>query len=326
MRHPHPFPHSHPFHHHPHRRPSTDGAERVRRELPLAEHPLLDLESDFAFVSIFPTNDAPYVELVGDGPLPEVIVEGGNGTTRVRASGLGSGFDEKLRRGRFWEGSFWDRRRWRQVVVHAPVGLRARIRTSAASVHVERLSGCELDIRASAGALALEEVSGHLVLATEAGRIDGTGLRGSISASTSAGAIRLEIADLDPGRHKVRTSMGAAGVELARGLPVQIETRTAMGSARVDAASTRGAGAILDVEAELGAVRVLTSRRQWGEGAATPVTSTNEGAAAQGPYRTPAAEPPAQDDDAVEKILARVADGSLSATAARELLRSMGWS
>jgi hypothetical protein len=313
--------------HHHRRRPPIEGGERMRRDLPLAEHPFLDLETDFALVLVGPTTGAPHVELVGEAPLPELVVEGENGTTRIRASGMGRGFDERLRRGRFWEGSFWDRRRWKkhfqvQLVMHVPKDLRARFRPSAAYVHVERLSGCELDIHADAGALALEDVSGRLVLATEAGRIDGTGLSGSISASTSAGAIRLEILDLEPGRHKVRTSMGAAIIELARGLPVQIDTRTAMGSSRVDAVSTRGASAVLDIEAELGAIRVMASRHEWAQPLETRSASAPGG---RTPYRSPAGTPSSPDDEAVEKILARVADGSLSPGDARELLHSMGW-
>ena len=284
------------------------------------------LESDFAFVSISPTIGVPYVELVGDAPLPELVVEGDSGTTRVRAFGAGSGFDEKLRRGRFWEGSFWDRRRWRQVIMHVPAGLRARIRPSAASTfHVRaalRLRARHPRKRRCARPRRRVRAS---VLATEAGRIDGTGLRGSITASTSAGAIRLDIVDLDPGRHKVRTSMGAAIVEVARGLPVQIDTRTVMGSARVDAVSTRGAGAVLEVEAELGRDPCPDVATRIGRAAQPPASRAVE-LAAYGPNRAPAAEPLlAQDDDVVEKILARVADGSLSANAARELLRSMGW-
>jgi hypothetical protein len=307
--------------HHHRRRPPFGGGERVRRDLPLAEHPLLDLESDFAFVSVSPTTETPYVELVGDTPLPELFVEASGGTTRVRTSGMAQGL-EHLSRGRFWEGSFWDRRRLQkhfhvQLVVHVPADVRAQIRPSAAYIHVERLTGCQLDIHADAGAIVLEHVSGHLVLGTDAGRIDGTGLAGSISASTSAGAIRIEIADLDPGRHKIRTSMGAAIVEVARGLPVQIDTRTAMGSSRVDAVSTRGASAVLDVEAELGAIRVLTSRREW--------VATRSAVNTGSPYRSANAPSAPADDEAMEKILARVADGTLSPQDARELLRSMGW-
>lgn len=311
-------------HHHRPRRPSIEGGERLRRDLPLTEHPFLDLESDWALVWIEPTDGTPFIELVGEAPLPELVVEGAQGTTRVRASSLAGGLEDRFRRGRFWEGSFWERRRWKkhfqvQLIVHVPRDIHARIRPSAAYVHVERLLGCELDIHTDAGAIAIEDVSGRLVLGTEAGRIDGSGLAGSISASASAGAIRLEILHLEPGRHEIRTSMGAALVELARDMPVQIDTRTAMGSSRVHAVSTQGASAVLDIEAELGAIRVMTSRRVWKEPPVPPHATT--------PYRSApaAAESAAPDDDAMQQILARVAEGSLSPAAARELLRSMGW-
>ena len=327
--------HHHHDHHHRRRRPPVEGGERLRRDLPLAEHPLLDLESDFALIWVEPTDGTPYIELVGEAPLPELTVEGVGGTTRVRASGLGltdhgDRGGERLRRGGFWEGSFWERRRWKkhfqvQLVVHVPADVRARIRPAAAFVHVERLRGCQLDIHADAGALVLEDVSGRLILETEAGRIDGTGLSGSITASTGAGAIRLEIAHLDPGRHHVRTNMGAAIIEVAKNLPVQIDTRTAMGSSRVNAVSTRGANAVLDVEAELGAIRVHTSRHTW---VAPPIAASPPSpasASSDSPYRSPRAPGSSTDDDTLDQILTRVAEGSLSKTDARELLRSMGW-
>ena len=322
------------MHHHHRRRPFIEGGERVRRELPLIEHPLLDVETDFALITMEPmVGTTPYVELVGEAPLPELRIESGSGTTRVHAIGIGSGFEERLRRGRFWEGSFWERRRWRkhlqvQLVFHVPRNIRARIRPSAAYVHIERLEGCELDVHTPAGALYLEDVSGRLSLATEAGRIDGTGIAGTIAASTSAGAIRLELVNLDPGRHRVRTSMGAAIIELARDLPVQIDTRTAMGSARVEAPSTRGADAVLDVEAELGAIRVFSSNRPWVPSPPRRPATTDVREAGAGPYRTSEPTPtptPSDDDEAMQQILNRVADGSLSPTDARELLRSMGW-
>lgn len=310
---------------HPHhiRRP-IEGGERVKRALPLDEHPRLDLATDFAVLFVLPlekASDKPFVELVGEElPMPDLDVRAENGTTRVRVEGMGRVLDERLRRGRIWEGRFWEKLRWKkhfhtQLIVHVPSrGLRARIRPSAAYVQVSDLQDCDLDIHADAGALVIENVSGNLVLGTEAGRIDGLGLSGSITTTTSAGAVRLELLSLDPGRHRVRTNMGAAIIEVARGLPVQIETRTSMGSSRVDAVSTRGADAILDIEADLGAIRVMESRREWSR--RSPRVT---------PYRSSERPQDAADDEGLQKILARVADGSLSPGDAKELLRSMGW-
>lgn len=308
------------MHHHHH--VDIEGGERQRFDLPLGEHPLLDLGTDFALLSVKPVaaGETPFLEVVGGVPLPEVTIVAERGTTSVRIDYIGRNFDERLRRRGFWDGNFWDRRRWKKnfqahVIVHVPENVRARLRPIAASVHVEKLLDCEIDIQTEAAALVLNDVSGRIVLGTEMGRIDGTGLAGSLSVTTTAGAVRLEIRSLDPGKHRVRTSMGAAIIEVARGMPVQIDTRTTMGSSRVEATSTRGAGAILDVEADLGAIRVLESRHAW---IAPEVARSRP--SAQSPYRS---APP--DDDSVEKILSRVAEGSLAPRDARELLRSMGW-
>jgi hypothetical protein len=294
--------HRHPFHHH------HFGGDAVRHELPLGEHPRLEVESDFTLICLTPikAGERPFVEIVGRAPLPTPTITGEGGTTRVGIDVIGHTFEDL---------GFWDRRRWKKqfgakVVFHVPENVQARIRPAAAAVHIEGLTGCDLDIQATAGAIFLERVAGKLALGTEAGRIDGVGISGSIQASTTAGAIRLELLALAPGRHKVHTSMGAAVIELARGMPVQIDTRTTMGSSRVEATSTRGASSVLEVEADLGAIRVFSSRQAWVAPAPAPATS---------PYRD-------APDDTMERILARVADGSLSPRDARELLRSMGWS
>jgi hypothetical protein len=317
--------------------------EAARWPLPLAQHPFLELTSDFVYLSIVPIapGEQPFVELLGRSQHEyKIDVRGDAGTTTVRLDHAGHDprwphrihphhehhhghrRDERRREhrreDRWWEGAFWERRFGRHarahVVAHVPANVRAKVHSAAARVDVARLAGCELTVDLDAGALTLDDIAGRIALSTSAGRIDGRGLRGSIDVSTSAGAVRLELLALDPGTHRIRTNMGAAHVELADGMPVQIDTRTAMGSSRVDAPSTRGAAAILDVEADLGAIRVSRSRRAW-----TPKPPIVK---ADGPYRT-AAEP--QDDAEIAAILAKVADGSLSPTAARDLLRAMGY-
>lgn len=309
----------------------------LRRPLPLAEHPFLDIDSDFAFVAVVPTTagEDPFLEisgaatLGGDGPTLGFDVQGKDGTTSVRIHGAARAIEDRITSGRFWEANFWEKRRWHghfrtQIVAHVPRNVRMRIRSAAARVHVEQLSGCELSISTNAGALFLEDVVGRLTLTTEAGRIDGRRVGGTIDASTSAGAISLEILSLDPGTHRIRTNMGAARVDLAQGMPVQIDTRTAMGSSRVDFRSVKGAPAILELEADLGAIRVRASRHRW-DANETGTTVADHGT----PYRAPgnvvdAHEDAATDED-VKRILERVADGTLAPADARELLRAMGW-
>jgi hypothetical protein len=322
--------HRHHHRHHRHRGHAIRGDARVRHKLPLEGRPWIELETEFAAIEMRPIapGEEPYVEVVGDEPLPELHItvdeSGGDRVVRLRGDGMGLGVGDTGSQARLWEGRFWERLRWKrhfqlQLVFCVPPDVRARLRPAAAYVHIENLVDCELDIHADAGAVVLDDVSGRLQLKTDAGRIEGSGLAGSIGVTTTAGAIQLEIVALDPGRHNIRTKMGAAVIQLARGLPVQIDTRTAMGSSRVAAVSTRGADAILDVEADLGAVRIFEARRGW---APRPQQGHP-----RGPYRSPAApEPPSPNVHAdIEAILARVADGSLTPAAARDLLRELGW-
>lgn len=309
----------------------------LRRPLPLAEHPFLDIDSDFAFVAVVPTTagEDPFLEisgaatLGGDGPTLGFDIQAKDGTTSVRIHGAARAIEDRITSGRFWEANFWEKRRWHghfrtQIVAHVPRNVRMRIRSAAARVHVEQLAGCDLSISTNAGALFLEDVVGRLALTTEAGRIDGRRVGGTIDASTSAGAISLEILSLDPGTHRIRTNMGAARVDLAQGMPVQIDTRTAMGSSRVDFRSIKGAAAILELEADLGAIRVRASRHRWDANEAT-TTVADHGT----PYRAPGnvvdAHSDAAADEDVKRVLERVADGTLAPADARELLRAMGW-
>ncbi len=115
------------------------------------------------------------------------------------------------------------------------------------------------------------------------------------------------------------TSVGSIRLELARGLPVQVSAHATMGSSRVDVRSTPGAAAILEVNAELGSVRVRESSRGYErderEGA-------NEVPVAEGPFRT-AARPTPIFDGTLDRVLARVASGELAPQAAADLLRAL---
>jgi len=307
-----------PHHHHHHEEEVTEHAKRW--PLLLAEHPIVELVSDFAHLTVVSTNDEPYLEAFGEKGAPQIEIQPKGGTTHIRVGSPWHG--DKWWNEPFWEAAFWEKRRWKRglharVVLHVPPAVTARIRASAAKIRVEDLEGCDLAVQADAGALTLRNVGGKIRLSTDAGRIDGQNLRGTFDVATSAGAVHLEIASLDAGTHRVRTSMGAAHIALARGLPVRIDTRTTMGASRVDFPQTRDAASILEIEADLGAIRVTPSDREWqGTPAPAPAPATS-------PYRSPAA--PSTSDTDVQKVLERVADGSLTPAAARELLRAMGW-
>jgi len=186
------------------------------------------------------------------------------------------------------------------------------VRTSGGRVRAERLDGCRMAIESDAGEILLRDVHGSLRLSTEAGRIEGTKMRGTFDVRTSAGAVRLEILDLDPGVHRVQTNVGAQRIELARGMPVWIEGRASMGSVRVKYPVTKGAPSMLDLTADLGSIKVSEALATW--------TARVED---EMPYRTPKA-PPRTDEAEVEAVLRRVAEGSLSPSDGAALLRSMG--
>ncbi|MCB9582476.1 MAG: hypothetical protein H6717_35900 [Polyangiaceae bacterium] len=300
--------------------------------LPLDEHPRLELDADFVHVHVVPVEagQQPFVEVLGE-MCSSVDVSGGGGTTRVRLAhpGQNGTKEQSIFRpwwdGRFWDASFWEQR-WKEdrhgkLRLHVPRDGQLRILSNAGRVHVEHLWGCDLSVEAHAGRVTLDDVTGRLRLETQAGRIDGTGIGGTVDVSTSAGAVRLDIAFLAAGRHTIRTSMGAIRVALARGMPVHIDAKTSLGSARVDFPSLADADASLFLEADLGAIRVSPSNETF-RGVVEPVPVAREQAPAPAvdPYRSAGAPTDAE----LQKILARVADGSLSPQAARELLRAMG--
>src|SRR5262245_27521282 len=106
--------------------------------LPLGDHPILELESDFAQLAIVPTaaEEEPFLEAVdGHGGVAHVDIRADRGTTRVRI-GAASDFDlhdEPWQKGRWWSPGSWDKRWWwksklrermfsrvRRFVVHVP--------------------------------------------------------------------------------------------------------------------------------------------------------------------------------------------------------------
>ncbi len=322
---PHP-PHPPPF---PHR-----GERQTRWSLPLHEHPVLDLQTDMARVSVvgIAPGQAPWLEVTSHHHEPtgaNVDVDASGGTTRVHISGIGH-LDSTWWNGLWWEAAFWDSRFWKKafrvsLVLHVPRDVRGRLRLNAAKMRVENLSGCDLAIDADAGSLDIEDVEGTLKLATQAGRIEAVRIGGTLDISTSAGSVRAEITSLSPGTHRIRTNVGAVRLELARGMPVRIAARTTMGATRIDFPTTDDAPALLDIEADLGAIRVTSASRSYDSRAAVPA----------GPYRTAAS--PAEggspvpqtssalapsSDEEIESILQRVADGSITPEAARESLAS----
>lgn len=286
----------------------------ARWELPLDEHPMLEVTAEMAQISLVPTlvGEKPFVEAIGSDRV-QVGIRAGDGVTRVH-------LEQDV-------GFFGFARNKARIVLHVPSNVRASVRTEAGRLRAERLHGCQLTLETEAGEVQLDDVHGTMRIVTEAGKIDGESLAGSFDVATSAGAVYLDILALDPGKHRVATSVGAVKIDLARGILVRIDARTTMGTSRVQYPSQREAPAVLAVDAEIGAIKVRESTRL---GIAIDASE-------RGPYRTvdavevaaPAAHaeptPVAPEDDAqLDAILRRVAEGSLSPRDAGSLLRALG--
>ena len=288
-----------------------------RWSLPL-ENRSLDVYTDMARVTLVPVQagEKPWLELrdAQEHVAPGVQVDEDGDRTRVRISGL-AGDHGAWWSGPWWEAMFWKKAFRSNVVLHVPVDVRGRLRSNASRMHIEHLRGCDLDVETDAGSLTVDSVTGRLRLATQAGRIEAKRIGGALDLSTSAGAIFADVVSLCDGTHPIRTNVGAVRLELARELDVRIEARTSMGATRIEFPSSDDAPAVLDIEADLGAIRVTKSSRP------AEVISSGEG-----PYRTAwtqvAAHPTS--DEEIERILSRVADGSITPEAARDLLRELG--
>lgn len=310
-------------HHHASRRHHRSA--QTRWSLPLLEHPQLDLQTDIAHMRVVAVapGEKPWLEVESEDShaQPAVEVDASNGVTRVRVSGAWAG-DPSWWNGPWWESAFWEKKFWKKafrtmVVAHVPADVHGRIRSNASKLHVSKLAACDVSVETDAGVVMIEDVSGRLKLATQAGRIDARRISGAIDIATSAGAVNAEVLSLVAGTHRIRTNVGAVRLELARGLPVRINARTTMGAARVDFPSTADALAVLDIEADLGAIRVSESEHEHD---ASEIVSA-------GPYRTPASTAPesaSRNEEEIERILARVADGDITPEAARDLLRALG--
>lgn len=292
--------------------------------LPLDEHPSLELDTHFARLSVVPISagETPYLEVRGrDAESARVSVDAGGGVTRVRVDGV---MGEPWWGGKWWDHAFWDKRgkgkgQRSRLIAHLPPSVHARIRTLAAKVVVEHLRGCVLDVSTDAGQIQLHDVHGRLTVRTDAGKIEGKGLSGTFDVSADMGAIELEIEALDPGDHRLSADMGSVRVALARGMPARIDARTSMGSQHIEFPSSAGAPALLAITTDLGAIHVSSSSKPWAK--ADELVPTPPRAASA--YRTNEISISGPDAE-IERVLARVASGTLSPTDAREILRGLG--
>ncbi len=311
-------------------------------ELGFEQPAVLELQAEFGNLSLLPLEpgQTPKMELSrASVDNVDVHVETANGVVRVSL--------DSRRAFNNWFAGGWECR----AVLYVPRDVHAALQTSAGSVSVRGLDGCELGIKASAGKIDLVDVYGLMHLAADAGSITGRGLGGFFDVQTQAGSVKLEILDLQPGEHRVRASMGSVRLTLARGMDVCIETRTSLGSVRNNYPVRPDAPRRLVLSTEMGSVRVDegplagSTRRPASAGGAskaadraaqssasdmpTPPGESSPGApsppeSAAGEARTPNASKSASEDPELERILKMVEAGELSARDAEELLQAMG--
>jgi hypothetical protein len=146
-----------------------------------------------------------------------------------------------------------------------PRAARVHVHTDAARVRAEGFAGGELFLSTEAGVIAIADVDVRLRLRSAAGKITGERVSGSLDVETHAGAIQLDIARLDDGKHRVRADVGAVRVELAPDVDVVVDAKTTMGAVKVDRVHLHGDGphdarARLTVTTEVGSIRVRQRR------------------------------------------------------------------
>ncbi|MGI8552890.1 MAG: DUF4097 family beta strand repeat-containing protein, partial [Dehalococcoidia bacterium] len=142
-----------------------------------------------------------------------------------------------------------------------------RLSTDAGLIEGRNLGPCHLEMRTDAGRISLEEAHGQMRLSSSAGKITGERLSGSIDAQTDVGSIRLGIAGLTPGSHRVRTSAGSIRIDLAPDLDVKVVTAAGLGSAKSSYPSRSNSETVLHVSADLGSVKVRAAEVEMPRGA-----------------------------------------------------------
>ena len=277
-------------------------------ELPFSQPAQLELHTDFGGLALLP---------VGPGESPRVeLTHNAIDNVAVHIEKLGEvvrvALDPMHSLG--WFAGGWDIR----AVVYVPRDVRASIQTSAGSISVRDLDGCELGVKASAGKVDLVNVHGLMHLSADAGSITGRQVGGYFDVEAHAGSIRLEITDLQPGEHRMRATAGSVRLELAQGMDLAIDTHTALGSVRQNYPARTGAPTRLVLSSEMGSVRVEPAGFLTSAPRPSPVASTSE----RGDRSEPKAQPPV--DPELERVLKMVESGELSAREADELLQAMG--
>ena len=297
---------------------------RTQQTFPLefTETPSLDVQVVAERITVMPVepNGTPRIELQTRRPEEHpleirrdgdrVVVSAANDTSVWRWTGVGS---------------------INRMTIFVPQHVRARIRQDFGQLIVENLAGCDLDLAASAGTIDLHHVRGRLKAAVDSGTISGEHLGGTFDLVSQAGSVKLSIDALDAGEHRVRTSMGSVKLWLAPSVKVKMNATTTLGSTRVTHPSTADAEAVLQLNAELGSIRVKTGdetvdprhrdwpdwRRLWRDLAQQAANVVME------EIPRPDAKRRVPDEE-LRKVLELVETGKLNASDAERLIRAMG--
>jgi hypothetical protein len=156
-----------------------------------------------------------------------------------------------------------------------PEGVRVRGRVDAGTITVEGLKGADLDLRADAGKLQLENCegrlrvvssagkivldhcSGSLEARTDAGKVVIESFTGSVQARAEAGTINCRLLRLSEGAHQLETKLGSVDVTLVPDVPVRIDTHASLGSVNNKiGAGQPDAPASLSLRTEMGSIRI----------------------------------------------------------------------
>lgn len=300
-----------------------------RWDLPFTGTPEIHLFADYQSIVVEPISEGetPHLEMKGGGKAPHVLIEREGNAVRV---GIGhhSGIP------------FIDWIPWgagSKMIVRVPPKIRGTFQTGAGTLRARDLNGCDVELATDAGTIRADRIRGKIRLRTAAGTIDGYDLAGSFDVETSAGTIDLCIGELDPGKHRVHTSAGTVRVDLSRDVAVHIEASSSFGGSRVSFPSDRNAAATLAVTSDAGTVRVRGSDKitppprvasAFIADGASPyrrtevVTNVSTSIASSGGSYVAVDENVANEE--LERVLAMVADGTITPNDASEILRALG--
>ncbi|HBN08638.1 MAG TPA: hypothetical protein DD435_08315, partial [Cyanobacteria bacterium UBA8530] len=247
--------------------------------LEFGAQPELDLEADFASISVVPVEPGgiPRIE-ANENVLERMRVEVSKDMTSVRVS-LRQLVDPLSPRNWLdWGGN-------RKLTLFVPQGISARIHADAGKISIGNLNARRIDLNAEAGSILLQDVRADFHVRASAGKIEGDRLSGSLDLKSNAGTVRLRVDSLEPGTHRIHADVGSVRVEIARNAAVRVETSTDLGSVRNSFCSTPEAPAVLQISAAIGSVVVkeanatgvrLEKREEAPRREETPIASGKE--------------------------------------------------